>query len=510
MRKSLLREIPIFILLFAVAILAQLIFLNPPILSDQMEYYFTAIHFPHLPAAPNIGSMRIGLILPVAVLYRIFGTAEITYYALPLVSLAVLSISIYLIAGGLFSRRVGFFSALWVIFMPNLLQDSGHLLPDLPATACSAAAFAILITFFKDLEDKKDNASRKSQLILFFAGLLFGWSYLVKEYLAILFILIPIVFWMFDIPYRRLVPVAVGMLLMLALEMGFGIIYYHNPLIRFLAATPRETEGEIQKDVLRIIGYLPILLVKAGSEGILAFMGIGLLDSFRLSFNKDKRFIFLLLWVLLIYILFTFAGLLPVLFKWEGIVLLRLHKFRYWVPIIPPLIICGVAVLDRFFTFLGSKLKVKGCKSFVPVLMALFLAAASLSGIMTVQDDPDLIRNGADHYLELREYLQEHSSDQDLIWINRDNKRAFERILPMYIRGPFGNLIWQGKFKYINTKSLYLRAEEIAAGEIIVDRDFMNASIEGIPDYLYNPPTHWELVFESQNHKIAIYDIDGQ
>jgi len=511
MQKSLLRDIPIFILLFFLAIIIQLYFLNPPILSDQMEYYFTAIHFPHLPESPNIGSMRIGLILPVAVLYRIFGPAEITYYSLPLISLAILSISIYLIGSGLFSRRVGLFSALWALFMPNLLQDAGHLLPDLPATACSAAGFALLITFFKEKHKKKYYMSRSSQFLFLLAGFLFGLSYLTKEYLAILFVLIPLVFWIFDIPYRHLIIVAAGMLTMLGLEMAFGIIYYQNPLIRFLAASPRETEGEIQKDVLRIMNFLPILLVKAGGEGILAFMGIGLLDAVHFSIRKDKRYLFLSLWALLIYVLFTLAGLLPVIFNWEGIVLLRLHKFRYWVPIIPPLIICGVAVVDRFLTFIYLKLanwKPKE-KYFISITAALLLSLVSARGLLTIHDDPDFIRNGADHYLELREYLKTHSSAQDVIWIDRDNKRAFERILPIYTRNVFGRLIWQGKMKYINTESLYLRAEEINTGEIIIDRDFMDPELYEVPDYLGEPPENWTLIFESENHKISLYDVDG-
>ena len=230
MQKTLKNDLVIIILLIIVSIGVQFLFLNPPILSDQMEYYITAIRFPHLPDNPNIGSMRIGLELPVAVLYRIFGTSEVAYYTVPILSAALLSLSIYFIGKSLFSRRVGFFSGLWVIFIPNLIQDAGHLLPDLPATACSTAAFAVLFTYFGDKQQKRDYASRSSLFIFILAGLLFGWSYLVKEYLAILFLLIPVVFWILDIPYRHLIPVAVSMLLMYSIEVAVGIIYYQKPI----------------------------------------------------------------------------------------------------------------------------------------------------------------------------------------------------------------------------------------------------------------------------------------
>ena len=509
MRKILKTDLlPISILVF-IAIGVQFVFLNPPILSDQMEYYITAVRFPHLPTNPNIGSMRIGLELPVAVLYRIFGTSEVAYYTVPILSAALLSFSIYLISKSLFSRRVGFFSGLWVVFIPNLIQDAGHLSPDLPATACSAAAFAVLFTFFGDKEHKRDFSSKSSLWIFILAGLLFGWSYLIKEYLAILFLLIPLVFRMLDIPYRHLLPVALSMLLMYGIEVAVGIIYYQNPLIRFLAASPRETTGEIQKDVSRIVTYFALLLSKAGGEGILALMGLGVLNSMLQSFRKQKSHIFLLTWVLLIYVLFTFAGLLPVIFNWEGIVLLRLHKFRYWVPILPPLVIGAVAMLDAFFAWIKGFLpKVRISENtFVSFFLAVLLSLTAARGINNIKNDPDFIRNGADHYLELRAYLKANDNPDDIIWIDRDNKRAFERILPMYIRNPFGKLIWHGSTKYINTEKLYLRADEIDQGYIIVDRDFMTPS-SSLPSYLYDAPDDWQLVFESENKKLALYKVD--
>jgi hypothetical protein len=509
MRKLLKSDLFIILILAIVALSVQIYFLNPPILSDQMEYYVTAIHFPHLPSTPNIGSMRIGLELPVALLYRIFNSSEVTYYTVPLLSYTILAVCIYLIGKSLFSRRIGFFAGLWTIFIPNLVLDAGHLLPDVPATACSAAAFALLFTYFSNKAQKRDYESHQSRLVFILAGLLFGWSYLIKEYLAILFLLIPLVFWMLDIPYKYLLPVAVSMLAMYAIEVSIGIIYYHNPLIRFLAASPRETTGEIQKDVPHIINYFALLLIKAGGEGILAVMGIGILNSIYGAIKKEKRAIFLLSWIALIYVLFTFAGLLPVILNWEGIVLLRLHKFRYWVPILPPLVIAGAAALDRIMVWLYSKLsKIRINESvFVPALVAVILLAATLPGIMTIQSDPDFIRNGKDHYLQLREYLKANDNPQGIIWIDRDNKRAFERILPMYVRTPFGKLIWHGTFKYINTDDLYLRADEIDEGYIIVDRDFMTLNYN-VPDYLYNPPSNWRLVFESTNKKIALYAVE--
>ena len=503
-------DIIIILFIFFLALGIQFFFLNPPVLTDQMEYYFTAIRFPHLPSNPNIGSMRIGLELPVSILYRIFGSSEVAYYTVPLLSFSLLAISIYLIGKGLFSRRIGFFSALLVMFIPNLLQECGHLLPDVPATAISSAGFAVLITSFGNKNTERNFTSRKSRFLFILAGILFGWSYLVKEYLAILFFLIPLIFWILEIPFRNIIPVAVAMLVMYGIEIAIGIIYYQNPLVRFLAASPRETEGEIQKDIPRIISYFGRLLVKSGGDGILFLMCLGVVNAIVSSIKKDKPYIFLLAWILLVYLLFTFAGLLPVIFNWQDIVLMRLHKFRYWIPILPPMVIAGVALLDILLHTLYSKIKdFKISESvFSSVLLSILLSLICFHGIMTIQDDPDFIRNGADHYLELRQFLKENDDSINVIWINRDNKRAFERILPMYIRTPFGKLIWHGAFKYINTDDLYLRADEIDTGYIIVDRDFMIPEVYGVPDYLETPPADWKMVFESQNKKLALFAVN--
>ena len=148
MRKIYKTDLVSIIILVFIAIGVQLVFLNPPILSDQMEYYITAVRFPHLPTNPNIGSMRIGLELPVAVLYRIFGTSEVAYYTVPILSAALLSFSIYLIGKSLFSRRVGFFSGLWVVFIPNLIQDAGHL----PTLETPAIYNQAVLQFLKQFE----------------------------------------------------------------------------------------------------------------------------------------------------------------------------------------------------------------------------------------------------------------------------------------------------------------------------------------------------------------------
>ena len=81
--------------------------------------------------------------------------------------------------------------------------------------------------------------------------------------------------------------------------------------------------------------------------------------------------------------------------------------------------------------------------------MAIVILAAGVVGFIENNNDPNFVRNGQDHYLELRAYLSDKNNEcQDVIWMDRDNRRAFDRILPMYIRSPFGRLIWYGELKF--------------------------------------------------------------
>jgi len=511
MNKSSLWDLRNVVFLLLVSLIMQALFLNPPILSDPLEYYFTATKFPHLPEQPNHWSLRIGLILPVAVLYRIFGNAEIAYYSLPLVSMTIFSIGLYFLGSRLFNRRVGFFSALWLIFIPSVLLESGILLPDIPATACITVGFAILVSF-KDLHKNEISQAikRKNNWLFFLTGFLFGWSYLFKEYFIIFILLIPVFFWVFNISYRNLIPIGAGILLMFGIEALFGLIYYDNPFVRLLSANPRETMGHIERDAARIIKFFPILLSRRGGEGAAILGVVGIINLIIQTIRKDKPHVFLLSWILLIYCFFTFLGLLPIILSWEDTVLLRLHIFRYWSPILPPLIIGGVAAVEKYLIKISQKIKLKDyiVNPLINILLVVLLSISCLRGISLIINNPKLIRNGADHYIELRNYLSENNSPDEVIWIDREKKISFDRILPIYIHDFCGRKIWDGTFKYLNTDGQFLRADEITFGKIIIDRFYLNSKYHSFPDYFTAHPENWTLVFESENQRIAIYSIE--
>ena len=301
-----------------------------------MQYYRAAVRFPRFARTPSHWSMRLGVILPAALMYRIFGHSEIAYYTLPFLSAIALVLSTYAIGLILFNRKVAFIAGVWLALLPGFLNEAGHLLPDITATACLNIG-VILLLLCQECEEK-----RKNRLILA-SGAFFGWAYLCKEYFAVFALLVPLTFWLRGIPFIKLVRFALGVLAIVAIEFTVNGLVYGDIFTRLRTTAPRETWGHIERDVRVILSYLFSNLRGYDGQITLALVLAGLSGSIYFAFKRSKEFIFLLTWIALIYLFYTSLALLPVLFGWEDRVLLRPHIFRYWLPILPPLLIGTVA-----------------------------------------------------------------------------------------------------------------------------------------------------------------------
>ena len=489
--------------LILVSLSSQIIFIVPVTLSDQMVYYHTAVNFPRLPQNPSHWSMRLGVVLPVAVIYRIFGHSEFTYYFLPISSTILLVASTYLIGRMLFNRVVGAAAALWLSFLPYFLLESGNLLPDITASACVTTAIMLLLAI-------RDEPNGKSQRwIYLLSGALFGWGYLAKEYFAVFAVIIPLIFWLFKIPGKRLAWIAAGISLMVAIEFGIHAVSYGNPLLRLTTSQPRETIGYIERDVLHIIGLFFIRLSRYRGLFSILIAASGLTYLIIQSIQRSKIHLVLLIWFLMVYIFFTVLGLLPVLLNWEDTVLLRLHVFRYWIPLLPPLAIASAAALNCLIRRVVKPFTPhnRSIRSFTGLLLALVFIAAGINNILAVWSSPKFTRTESGHYLELRAYLRENVQADREMWIVRDLKIGYEYVLPIYAHTPFGKENWRGTIKYLNTDGLFLRADEITTGSVLVDRVHFNPAAYPIPVYLADIPENWRLAFQSRNGRIAIYDV---
>jgi hypothetical protein len=264
MKKKPLAEILLLVTLAIVTIFAQGLFLKPPILSDQLDYFFWASRFPDSPQFPHHRTLRLGLLIPLSALIKLFGYSEAAYYTIPVFSMVVFIWGIFLVARLFFSRQIAFFSALLAVFIPNLLRYSGDLLPDIPSSALSLIAFYGLI---QSGRNHQKNLFIKKPLFFILVGAILGWAYLTRESIVIIFPMILVIFFLFRIPPKNIIFLALGFLAVASIEMIYGKTVYGNPFIRFSFASPRPTAGGVSMKISKIITYLILLLSKYNAQG---------------------------------------------------------------------------------------------------------------------------------------------------------------------------------------------------------------------------------------------------
>ena len=484
----------------------QFYFLNPPVISDQLDYFFNASSFFAKPLAITFRSLRLGLIIPSAVFIKIFGYSEAAHYAMSFIGLAALVAGTYLVARFLFSRSTAILSALLIMIMPGILLESGNLLPDLPAAGMAALAFGLLAAAYS--EDGIKN-KKSANWINFCTGLLLGWAYLIREFALFAFPMVILLLWIKRRPFSDLLFIMLGAVLMASIEWIYCGYFYGNPFIRFISIQPRGTAATINRDVYRIITLLPRLITKSNGfvYDLLLFLAITV--NFYKSLKGRKENLFILTWFVSVYLLLTLTGLLPVILDWPDKVLLRLHLFRYWIIILPPLIIGGVAGLQDLLKYFSTKFfpVLSENKLMAPLMALLITAAAFFQSIQTLSTNRDTIRNGNDAYLEFREYIQTNSNPSDLLWLERGFPRSSERIVPIFLKTFFGKNLWEGSIKYLNNGESYPKLSQLNKGLIVTNTYYNKPRFFNYPNYLLNIPGNWPLVFKSENGEVEVHRI---
>lgn len=496
------------LLLILVSIGLQAYFLNPPVISDQLDYFFHANSFFNKPLAITHRSMRLGLIIPTAVLIKIFGYSEAAYYAMSFIGMAALVAGTYLIARYLFSRTTAILSAVLIMAMPNVLWESGHLLPDIPGAGIAVLAFGLLAAANPD---GGKNNKRTAHWTNFGVGLLLGWAYLIREFVLFIFPMVIILLWIRRRPFSDLLLVMLGAVLMASIEWVYCAYFYGNPFTRFISVQPRGTAGSINRDIYQVVTYLPRLINKYNGHVYNLMLFLSLAVNCYQSLKGRKENLFLLIWFVSGFLLLTLTGLLPVILDWPDTVLLRLHLFRYWMIIVPPLVIGGVTALQDLLGFLTAKYltAASGRKLLTGVITLLITAIAIVQSYQSLSNNKDTIKNGNDAYLEFREYIINNTDPSDTLWIERGFPRASEWIILIYLKTFFGKSLWEGSIKYLNDGITYPDISELHSGLIVTNKYFHNPRFFNYPEYLLNIPDNWPLKFISENGEVAVHRIIG-
>lgn len=276
-------------------------------------------------AGPPVFPLRLGVIFPTSLAFRLFGLSESSMVIYPLLlSLMGLLLS-YVCAGVLFNHRVGLIAAALYAIAPIEIENATQLLPDLPATFYASLGVVVLLFFIRS------DVEHRPMLFLggFIAGSAFGFSWLCKESISF-FALTCVVLMVLNLKRSwksgvvLWAGVASGSLLIFVGEVVFYGNLMGDFLFRFheIERNYRElqkwffTEGSDfgwPEGSSRTAALIKRLFIR-GPEFILMnsfflFLPLlGLLASLHAFYWKDRAFLLPAVWLISLFLMFNFSS----------------------------------------------------------------------------------------------------------------------------------------------------------------------------------------------------------
>ncbi|WP_026313337.1 glycosyltransferase family 39 protein [Actinomadura flavalba] len=425
-------------LVTVVGVVVQWVIMTPPLYYDPYYVWLGARDWPDVPLdrwpfveLPHQVT-RIGLVLPARAVQELLGTGQAAYFVIAALAGCVFFVGTYLAVRSLFGDVAGVASALLLIVHPfftltnpythEITWSAGVLLPDMPGAGLFAAGMAGLVAASR-------RTGRAQTRMLVVAGLLLGSSFLVREFLAFLFLAIPAYLWLLRIPWRRNVTVGLTMLAVLAANFVHNVIVWGTPLAGLRSAAGHG--GKSWDVVTRPLAANSFW--RAMTEGNplgLVFVALLALTIVGWAVTRDRRLALCLVWF------FTLAVPLTLL---SGVldpddISLRAWLIRYWFAVLPALLAGGIGAV----TLLARRVPAAWTARLRPVAFgAAVLGVVAYLGAAFAAV-PDLPRDRA--WNELRVWLD---GRDDLPAITTDGRLA--QTFTFYARDMWGNVQWNGR-----------------------------------------------------------------
>ncbi|MBI3027388.1 glycosyltransferase family 39 protein, partial [Candidatus Woesearchaeota archaeon] len=316
------------------------------------------------PTSTNQANSRIGILIPVSLLYSAFGVNDITSIIIILSTSLLGIILIYFFGKMMFNQKVGLLAALMLSFFPLDVINSTKFLSDLPS------AFFVALCIFLFLKAEKVNRSLRSYYLYALSGLSLGIAFSIRE-MAILVIL----FFIFYFIYKRKLRfsyliILISFLVILLLEMVFFYENTGNPLYRFDSLNNVYVDAVIKdKSYGRI--YFPNFFlawpyVIFDNIQLGYFYAFIFMASFYWMFNRKKETDYLMLWMfsLMLYLVFGSTS------ATRYVPFLAVARYLSYCTM------PGILLLSAFL--IGEKNRLRG---FIAPFMVVFLLFTSLGAI---------------------------------------------------------------------------------------------------------------------------------
>jgi len=431
------------LLVAASAVLAQWVIMTPPLYFDPYYVWLAARDWPDIPLTqwpfdevPHQVT-RIGLVLPARLVQEALGPGQAAYFVVAALGGVVFFTGTYLVVRSLFGDVAGVASAVILLVHPffTLTNPFGHeitwstgvMLPDMPGAGLFTIGMAGLVVASR-------RTGRAQTRMLLAAGVFLGASFLVREFLAFLFLAIPAYLALLRIPWRRNVTVGAPMLAILLLNFAHNQLVWGSPLAGLMSAA--EHGGQSRDYVTRELAARSFLRAMHDWNPLgLVFTAALALTIAGWALTRDRRLALVLVWFFTLAVPLTlFSGVLD-----PDSISLRAWLQRYWFAVLPALLAGGFGSLTLMFRMLpagwASRLRLKTVV--VPVLA---VALGGTYAVAAVRAVPELPRDRA--WNELRGYLGDH---RDITLICADRRLA--QTLTFYTRDMWGDPVWRGEIR---------------------------------------------------------------
>ncbi|MFG2085696.1 MULTISPECIES: ArnT family glycosyltransferase [unclassified Spirillospora] len=432
------------LLVAAATVLVQWVIMTPPLYFDPYYVWLAARSWPDIPLTtwpydevPHQVT-RIGLVLPARLVQEILGPGETAYFVVAALGGCAFFAGTYLVVRSLFGDVAGLASAAILLVHPffTLTNPYGHeitwstgvVLPDMPGAGLFATGMAGLVVASR-------RTGRAQTRMLLAAGVFLGASFLVREFLAFLFLAIPVYLALLRIPWRRNVTVGAPMLAILVLNLVHNQLVWGTPLAGLASAA---THGGQSRDYVT-----RELALRSFTRAMHDWHPLGLVFTAALALTivgwavtRDRRLALVLVWFLTLAVPLTlFSGVLD-----PNDIKLRAWLQRYWFAVLPALLAGGFGSLTLMVRMLPAGLTSRLRPLAVVLVGAVPVALGGAYAVAAVRAVPDLPRDKA--WDELRGYLGEH---REITLICADRRLA--QTLTFYTRDVWGDPVWRGEIR---------------------------------------------------------------
>jgi hypothetical protein len=487
-----------------VYLVGQLVFLQGPHPYDPAWYFRAGVDFPDVSA--DLFTLRIGLVALVHLAVLALGPSEAALYAVPLLSGLALVGTVFATMLLLFRDRVLAAAAALVTGLNvNYLVNSSHIFPDVTATATFTAAFLCLLLAGRDEEETRRRWA--PTVLVVCAGVLLGWSYLVREFSPILVPVVVALVVLLRFPPRRTAILVGTTLTTVLLEPLAGLVGRGEPFVRarlLLSRGDLQIDPGLERRMTHVQERLDSLfdtvvvyprLLLAWSSGWL-FLVLIALFLVAMVLVRDRRLLLLAIWFGTFFAVMAVVGLGSLS---SGRWILNITNVRYWYPIFPPLVMGAfgglwLLVRSRLDGRFGTRAARAAALSLASVVLVPgFVEFSSCSRAEAWRNDP------AARWHELRSWLSTREAARfEILWTDLHT----ERLLPAFAASTFGDTLWPGDFATLGPSRSVPPGEQ-KASLILVHKDRWGMSAAARRG-LRELRDQWSPLFVSSDRRMVV------